>query len=369
MRLKESHLTYCLSIHPGSTLDENFAAISKYTAEVKKRVSPNKPFGLGLRLSAAAAAELERRSVPDLRKFLDDSGMYAFTVNVFPYGEFHSGRIKEGVYLPDWSDGRRLEYTCSAARILAGLLPDGVTGSLSTLPVAYGKILPEGAVRNLAECADFLEKIEKETGKTIILALEPEPDCYLETAADVIAFRKRVEKECGGESLRFIGACLDTCHHAVNFLDPLDELEKLENAGAPVPKIHVSSAIRYFNSGDAAKFLAPFADEVYLHQTRVKNGPLLFRYPDLPEAIRENPPGEWCIHYHVPLGSSPADGLETTAPLLSREFFDLALSPGRHVEIETYTFHIFPGVNISVVDSIVSEFEWLISRSGRAFKL
>ena len=45
------HLTYCLNVHPGESWDENFAAIKKYALEIRRLVSPGKPFGLGMRLS------------------------------------------------------------------------------------------------------------------------------------------------------------------------------------------------------------------------------------------------------------------------------------------------------------------------------
>ena len=58
MRYKGTHLTYCLNIHPGETWDENFSAIRALTVQVKEHVCPHEPFGLGLRLSAAAAGQL-----------------------------------------------------------------------------------------------------------------------------------------------------------------------------------------------------------------------------------------------------------------------------------------------------------------------
>ena len=50
---------------------------------------------------------------------------------------FHSERVKENVYLPDWSDVRRLEYTQRCSQFLAGILNGNDEGSISTLPLAY----------------------------------------------------------------------------------------------------------------------------------------------------------------------------------------------------------------------------------------
>ena len=43
-------------------------------------------------------------------------GLYVFTINGFPYGAFHTGRVKEKVYLPDWLEDARLAYTDRLAR-------------------------------------------------------------------------------------------------------------------------------------------------------------------------------------------------------------------------------------------------------------
>ncbi|MCX7010875.1 MAG: hypothetical protein NTY53_27155, partial [Kiritimatiellaeota bacterium] len=132
------HLTYCLNIHPGETLADNVAAIRQHAVAVKQRLGPRHPFGLGLRLGAAAAAELRAPSVrKDLRDELDALGLYAFTINGFPFGQFHGAQVKENVYAPDWRTRERLDYTCLLADILADLLPDGLSGSISTLPGSF----------------------------------------------------------------------------------------------------------------------------------------------------------------------------------------------------------------------------------------
>ena len=52
---------------------------------------------------------------------------------------FHGKRVKEDVYLPDWQDIKRLEYTNLMADLLAELLPSdlGLNGSVSTVPGAF----------------------------------------------------------------------------------------------------------------------------------------------------------------------------------------------------------------------------------------
>src|SRR5262249_56279070 len=93
----------------------------------------------GLWLAAPVVAELraDPRRLPAFRAGLARRRLSCHTLNAFPFGDFHSRRVKENVYLPDWSDRRRLDYTIDCANILAALLPDGAAGSSSTVPLAF----------------------------------------------------------------------------------------------------------------------------------------------------------------------------------------------------------------------------------------
>jgi len=333
-------------------------AIFRHAVRVKERVSPDAPFGLGLRLSALAAEKLA--AAPGaFRDELERAGMYVFTVNGFPYGRFHGGHVKENVYLPDWTTPQRLRYTISLAEILAVLLPEELSGTISTSPVVYGKDLPATAIENLLAVSQSLEELQERTGREIHLALEPEPDCYLETAAEVLAFFELLRSRRNGALPDHLGICLDTCHHAVNFERPAEVLATLTAAGIPVRKIQISAALRVRSEQPARELLEPFAEEVYLHQTRVRNADGLHSFPDLPAALEAAPEGEWRTHFHVPLNYESSGGLETTADLLDAEFLAAAATPGRHLEIETYTFDRLPGTPGDVVDAVVGEFDWL----------
>ena len=140
-----AQLTYCTNVHPGETWPEVRASLVRHVAGVKRRVAPSAPFGVGLRLSDAAARALEAPAArEDLRALLAEHGLYVFTINGFPYGTFHGTPVKEEVYRPDWSEPERLRYTERLADVLAALLPDGVIGSISTAP---GPTAPEPAAK------------------------------------------------------------------------------------------------------------------------------------------------------------------------------------------------------------------------------
>lgn len=366
------YLTYCLNIHPGETFAENLAAIRQHAVAVKQRILPASPFGLGLRLGAAAAEALRapaaRRA---LRAELEALGLYAFTINGFPYGQFHGTRVKENVYAPDWRTRERRDYTCLLADILADLLPDGVNGSISTLPGSFKPwIHKEADVRamaqNLAACARHLATLREKTGREIHVGLEPEPFCFLETTDEVLKFFAGPLAAAGERDAvqRHLGVCLDTCHVALQFESPLEALRRYRAAGIRVSKIQISAALE--TDAAQAGALRLFDEPVYLHQTkaRFKNGELL-AWPDLPDAlpaIAGNDALEAVrVHFHVPLFWEGRVPLRSTATDLNMEFFREVCAATEHLEVETYTFSVLPEVMRAggVVECICRELEWV----------
>lgn len=365
----DAHLCYCQNVHPAETWDEAFSAISTSALAVRERVSPGRPFGLGLRLSKMAADALLRPgNLAAFRDFLESRDCYVFTINGFPYGNFSAAPVKERVYAPDWRSAERLSYTLALAEILAGLLPDGISGSISTVPGSWKPWLKgPGDVdeirANLGLAALGLAEISERTGRTVNLALEPEPGCLLETTRETIAFFDTLPDKARGR----IGVCLDACHAATVFEEPSESLAALIEKGVPVFKAQVSAALSA-RLPEGLSALEKFADPVYLHQTRIRGEDGVTRaWDDLPEALaaygggREN----WRVHFHVPLHTPSLPGLSTTAGGLSPRFFALALQGGvSHFEIETYTFDALPPElkSCGVVESIAKEYEWALSR-------
>ena len=391
----DAHLTYCLNVHPGGTLAEAEAAVFQHAKSVFEKVAARTgaggPFGVGLWLSAAAAEELAAAGRAEaFARRLAAEGFYAFTLNGFPYGKFHGTRVKRDVYRPDWSEAARLDSPASLARILACLVPEGVDGTISTLPVTYKAWADEarvsGAVENLVEAAAVLATLERSTGRAISLALEPEPDCFLERGDDVVGFfggrllphgRQPLARRLGcsadeAERLlrRHIGVCLDIVHAAVRFEDPCAVVGQLTAAGIRIGKIHLGAAIDVAAGPDGPpRALEAFQDEVYLHQVTVRTAEGDVTFADLPDALAATPPvaGHWRVHFHVPL-CWPGDGaLGSTSGLIGAPFLRAALDAGvRHFELETYTLGVFPGEMPAVEDVMAQDLAWLLGRFKRA---
>ncbi len=363
MRIANTHIGYCLNIYQGESADAIADHIRQRCPEVKAAVSPDREMGIGLWLPAKAVREFGRH--PDtLRQLLADREMYAFSVNAFPFGDFHSRPVKEKVYQPDWSSAARRDYTIDAARILARLLPEGVDGSISTVPVAYGKDCPPQATANLVAVAAELEKLESQTGRLIRLALEPEPDCYLEQTDECVDFFEQLRLVNRPLTDRYLGICLDVCHSAMQFEAPVAALVRLTRAGIQVPKIQVSAALEVANpTGSDLSYLEAFDDGIYFHQTRVlkQNEPPL-RYADLPDALADRPHGRWRIHFHVPLHfKAPGTNVQSTLALLDADFFRQALLSTTHLETETYTYAVLPQTYRNAGASVSGELGFVIA--------
>ena len=389
------HLTYCLNVHPGERWTENLAAIREKALKVRDLVGWPGPFGLGLRLSRLAAEELSKEAnLKEFQIFLRQNDLYVFTVNGFPYGPFHDTAVKQDVYAPDWRTQERRDYTILLAKILSRLLPEGVPGSISTVPGSYKAwIKSQEDVRQmatiLADAAVVLHNLARE-GHSITLALEPEPDCFIENTQEAVDFLTGPTREyaiaylqrtynaperAAEETWGLIGVCLDTAHAAVQFEEPVESLKKLNNAGVRVGKVHLSSALCLRTTPRALEKLAEFAEGVYLHQVKVRGADgRTLSYEDLPQALRDAPAAagegaEWRVHFHVPLFFDEYEGLRSTSSLLGREFFQ-ALRGGatEHLEIETYTFGVLPEAlrRLDVTESIAREYQWVLGNWSAA---
>ncbi len=406
------HLTYCLNIHPGESWPEAFDAIKNHALRIRDMLARGGAFGLGLRLSAQAAAHLaDSRTLAEFRDFLKRENLYVFTINGFPYGQFHAAAVKENVYRPDWEDRRRRDYTIQLADILAAILPEGVPGSISTVPCSYKAWIDStrqvaAMAAALAGAAAHLAEIKNRTGSDICLALEPEPDCFLAKTADVLAFFAGPLRERGGQECirQHIGVCVDTAHCAVEFESPADSIRKLQQAGIRIAKVQLSAALRAAATEESLRRLGEFCDEVYLHQVKIRGrGGAVRSFRDLPDAlalyqcsnggwpVRVAPEertrlaskpwhpqirsdrapadgGEIRVHFHVPLfwePTGPAGAVGSTADLLDDDFFSLLRAGASgNLEIETYTFDVLPADirSADVAESIAAEYRWVLNQ-------
>ena len=385
MKLNQGlHLTYCTNVHRGESWPETLAALERHTLAVRDKVCLGKPFGIGLRLSERAAIELnERAERLHFQRWLEKNSCYVFTINGFPYGQFHGTRVKEQVYRPDWTSPERVAYTNLLFNLLAEMVPPGIAGSVSTLPGSFKEFYPSPEAlktirQNLWLTVEHIARVGEKTGRQLHLGLEPEPLCLLESSAETIHLFEhfRAEHPRDERLAAHLGVNYDTCHFAVGFEEPQNALPCLVNQGIKISKIHLSSALQVRPTLEACEALKDFSDDVYLHQV-VERDELGNRkiYRDLPDALAiatrrlatdEWPLPEWRIHFHVPLHAPAAPPFENTNDHLLGVLDLLQIEPQlcSHLEMETYTWEVLPPESKShdVAVQLAQEYEWTLGQ-------
>ncbi|MBX2854583.1 MAG: metabolite traffic protein EboE [Rhodobacteraceae bacterium] len=389
-------LCYCTNIHAGESWESLAAALRGVSAEVKTQVSPGAAMGIGLRVSAEAMQALKVPAArAELGNILAEQNFELWTINGFPYGPFHGQPVKQQVYEPDWRTSERLAYTNDLADLLAEFgTSNGESLSLSTVPGAFK---PNGVGAEAAMAETILAQvahnigIRERTGKTIALALEPEPCCFLETieesveffahylfseaAAGKVAELAGVSKAEAAAALpRHLGLCYDVCHAAVEFEDPAESVAMLRQAGVPIHKLQLSAALRLPQIDAVMRdALSAFVEPTYLHQVVARDAAgALTRYVDLPEALARGVVSdgeEWRVHFHVPIFLAELTPslrrFHTTQDFLAEILAHHANDPiSPHLEVETYTWDVLPDElrDAPIADAIARELNWVARR-------
>jgi sugar phosphate isomerase/epimerase len=383
-RSHDIHLAYCTNIHRGETWAETLDSLERHALAVKEQVSPHAPYAIGLRLSDRASRELtEAGTLNEFRRWLDRHDCYVFTINGFPFGQFHGGRVKERVYLPDWTSRERLDYTKRLFDILAQILPPGIEGSVSTLPGSFKEFITTEeqvcAMReNLWHCVEHIATLSEKTGQRLHLGLEPEPLGFFETSRETADFLLGIREQYQDDPrLRaHLGVNYDACHLAVEFEEPQEAIRRFQESGIRISKIHLSSALKLRPTTAALEKLQAFADDTYLHQViaRAEDGTLV-RVKDLPPAlepqaaVRHPQFTEWRVHFHIPLHCPAGELFDNTGDHILGVLDLLKTDPAlcSHLEMETYTWEVLPGdlKKHSVVDQLVAEYRWTLDQLNR----
>lgn len=441
-------LGYCTNIHAGVDCDAICHNLETISAEVRRRRNSGpadgtkpgvtgktnppaeSPLGIGLWIPAKASEEMRRTSTRPLATTMRRHGLLPFTINGFPYDNFHQKRVKHAVYQPTWWDDRRLSYTRDLAKILAELLPpDEPLGTISTLPLGWPRQpldpsnppttasdgQPDSADRpvseeerlhagtNLRRLAEDLRRLEDRTGKRIVVAIEPEPGCLLETSTQLIQWFDQQLPD--PTHRRYLGVCHDVCHAAVMNESQEEVLKRYAAAGILIGKVQISSAvvadwqsIAVSDHHAVLDQLGQFAEDRYLHQTGCIDADGRFRLAeDLPELLATTRTAatekvidrKWVTHFHVPvflerfglLTTTRQDVLDALAALVrltddgkaasqeSTDSRDTALPTAGleftgHLEIETYAWSVLPTAmrRHDLAGDIAEELDWVATQ-------
>jgi hypothetical protein len=385
------HLTYSTLVHQTDNWEQLWASVNTYLPAVKARVAPGQKFGVCLRTSAPSAALLaaEPSKRADLKTFFADQDLYLYTANAFVYGVFKKQVIKEDVYEPDWRTPERRDYTKQVADLLAELAPPGVSPSIQSAPLGFkprvtGEDVVEAYTTNVIDVVAHLVALEKKTGTTVTLGLEPEPRCYLETTDETITYfqshlfapqtTERLAKKTGLHAAdaaaamqKHMGVVFDIGHQAVGYEDIPASLQKLVDAGVPIVKLQEAAAVYMPDvTQTTVDALQSFAKTIYLSQTCQKKDGTTTWFLNLEEAFEawyQDPgPREWRTHFHVPVFLDDLGAFGTTRFALEQALAFHKKTPlSTHLEIETYTWDVLPPhlKTGDIVEYVTREIDWV----------
>ena len=263
--------------------------------------------------------------------------------------------------------------------------------SIQSPPLGFKPRVTDGGVvaayaANIRHLAAHLHQLRERTGRTVTLALEPEPLCFLETTEETVAFfngalrteqsMTALARELGGSAQqarevlqRHVGTVYDICHQAVEFENIHASLQSLVDHDIPVFKLQEAAAVQIPQVGAATiEALREYADSIYLTQTVERRNGALRRFANLEDAFAayaKDPGGEreWRIHFHVPVFLERlGEHFRTTRFAIEEALaFHKARPLSAQLEIETYTWDVLPDhlKTGDIVDYVTRELEWV----------
>lgn len=374
---------YCTNVHAGASFEEAKQNLVTYASQIRKNICPTGRLPIGLWLSANAAESLLESGLNDFAHWLGEQQLLPYTLNGFPQTDFHKPVVKHEVYEPTWCCESRSRYTMMLAEILHEILPPSATGSISTLPLGWPHAPWHAenykqSADNLIAAAKFIDRLCQSRGAEIVIAIEPEPGCVLNTAPEVVEFFEHYLFSGPDHELarKYLTVCHDVCHSGVMFEPQREALQLYRKAGIRVGKVQVSSAVHvpwddYADSPEAQhdllRQLSEFNEPKYLHQTTTSDAEAHLKklYPDLSQALATLPTGEqvngtttqfpnhpWRVHFHVPIFVTKFGRLETTQRDISEacdyleQYKDDSIAGAPwftgHYEVETYAWPVLP---------------------------
>ena len=388
---------YCTNVHAGPDLASAQANLKKFAVAVRDIVVPQGILPVGMWLADTAVAELQPEGECErFRDWLAEHRLAPYTLNGFPQRDFHGPVVKHAVYEPSWLTASRQRYSIDLAHILHQLLPAGTVGSISTLPLGWPTDGPwthqqfQIAAANLRGVARELDLLYQQHGREIVLALEPEPGCVLDSVDDLIQFFQKylLVGEDANLCRRHLTVCHDICHSAVMFEPQEEVLRTYLNHGIRIGKVQVSSAIEVpwsdSRAADEVTSAAAIWEQLralheprYLHQTTQADaaGRFAALVDDLPAALqtwnKSTPKTNWRIHFHVPIFVDRFGALVATRDDIRAacQFFQshsaaqISNQPWftGHYEVETYAWPVLPTElqNDNLASGIANELMYL----------
>jgi hypothetical protein len=356
-------LALCANVFPAQNaaqaIESLNGAMRKVVGQLPTHIKGNISYGLYLSYQTCCEFEEHPQLLTEYAAALSDLDLQVTTANAFPFGDFHAQHVKEKVFLPDWRQQQRVDYTCKVADLLAELATDASGLSISTCPFGYNSDAADtSSLENVKQVVSHLKDIHQQSGKHIRLAFEAEPCACFSDSVPLIDF---LAENFTAEQLLYLGICFDLCHSAVTGEDYQQVLDRAAQQKVSIAKVQISSALERNTvlCEDSYGDVQQLSRSAYFHQTAVSLGEDSRLYPDIEDVPAEvvKKADEWRIHCHVPVcHDAYSGGWSGTA---WRPAVQAAMAAKiSNFEVETYTLNLLNSKfvqNSSIEDCIAAE--------------
>ncbi|MHC5068173.1 MAG: metabolite traffic protein EboE [Planctomycetota bacterium] len=379
-------LSYNSNLHPGETIDELIAALSRFTGPLRQRLGWQR-IGIDLRLGSGQIHECQAdpRALTRLRRALDEAGAHAYTVNAFPLSPFQHGVVKDQVYAPDWTTQERIHDSMAAIGIACALCDD----ELITISTSPGSYKPWGPAANdphaiaagFGAWAAVAYRHAQASGRRVVLCPEPEPWCSLETSSEVAALWTGALAEHGVAAAAaaldgdhsaarqaiadHLALCHDTCHTSCAFEDQASAINTCAAAGAVPLKVQISACPETDASNSAGiSALRALNEPRFLHQSAIERADAsVVRLRDLDELdaglAATTDAKRVRSHFHIPLDPPPSGPLRSTIADSVAGLHAAVAAGAQHIAVETYTWSILAADEADALAGTARELAWL----------
>lgn len=381
-------LGYNSNLHPAESIDALIQKLDEFAGPVRRELNWS-CLGVDLRLGSEAIHECmnNKAQVQALRTCFERNQLSAHTINAFPLSAFQTESVKENAYIPDWSRAERLADSIALIDIALALCDDDLI-TISTLPLSFkpwstAAHIVETSAQQLGQWVAAAAQAYDACGRTVHLAIEPEPWCLLENSAEVIAFWQGPlathgvaacaailgdEGHARAALKRHLGICFDTCHVSLAYEDQAVAVQQLTAHEIPILKVQFSAAPELNNPAqDAAGVaaLAAMAEPRFLHQTAIASdtGSLwkVVDLDELPSALAHMPQAT-CIrsHFHIPIfWPTQNSGVSSTIEDSIKGLRACIAAGAQHIAVETYTWSVLADTEQDALSGTVKELAFL----------
>lgn len=386
MIIHNKSLTYCSNIFKERNLATLIFKLNEYALYLRNYFKC-KYIGLGLCMSNSLINKIRTHvQLTYLKKWINKHNLYLASLNAFVYKPFHTTKIKEFIYYPDWSTKARVIYTKKNIYFLNNVITKIKNASISTSPLTFKswvidrnkKYFYFKASVNMLNIVNLLINIYNDNKNYIHLDVEPEPRCLLESFDDFLYFFIQWLKPNSGYYLesayvkkkdrylkKYINLCYDICHFSVDYYNHTNIIKSILDNKIKIGKIQISSALEVNVTDKNKKIIINelffLRKSKFLHQNTLVTSNKIIKSIDIDFNKYYHDGDKIRIHCHMPVHLAAYKRTLKTTNSESKSVLLAILNniKVKHIEIETYTYDIL--LKKKKFESMLQEYLFVIN--------